>query len=148
MTNNSIPDPISTLYINLAHIDAISDLLYHAGSEGDVSALDQHTIMNAGSNIQSMVNECNEAVGQVVEQPAKTVSQPNDTSGPTTLRDEKVKNKNLNNRISNIDLRLNQILELVIPAQDETDHNVKDNFLGAIKDSALIAQTYTRGGSS
>ena len=63
--NTQIQQPICTLYIKLSEIDATADLLYHTATEGDITALDDDTLMGAMSNLQSMVKECKEAVAEV-----------------------------------------------------------------------------------
>lgn len=57
-------DPISTLYIGLANIKAISDLIYNVTTVGDIAALNKDTIMDAMSTIEIIADECSEAVGQ------------------------------------------------------------------------------------
>lgn len=55
-------DSICTLYIKLASIDAIGDLLYQLDGTGDITAIDKGTLLGTATIIQDLAAECKEAV--------------------------------------------------------------------------------------
>jgi len=70
MTNSD--QQICTLYINLANIDAIADLLYQLDGTGDVSALNENTLQNTAATIQKLAQECKEAASELESICSKT----------------------------------------------------------------------------